>query len=84
MTTTASTLRVRDLRLMLDTSAERLADAKADAAIAPIESARMSDASANCLANAKAADASADRLADAGPTPLLRPLSVHGRRSSPS
>ncbi len=58
MMTTASTLRVCDLCLMLDASAERLADADADAdanaAIAPIESACMSDVSVDFLANAKA------------------------------
>ncbi len=45
MTTTASTSCVRDLRLV---------DAKADAAVAPIECVRLSNASADCLANAKA------------------------------
>ncbi len=54
MTTTASTSCVRDLRLMLDASAERLVDAEADAAVAPVECARMSNASADCLADAKA------------------------------
>ena len=54
MTTTASTSRVRDLRRMLDTSAERLADAKADAAVAPVECAHTSDASTNRLTDAKA------------------------------
>ncbi len=53
-TTMASTSRVRDLRLILDASAERLADAEADAAVAPAECAHMSDASANRLADAKA------------------------------
>ena len=45
---------------MLDASAKRLVNAEADAAIAPVECARMSNASANCLADAKsnAADAS--------------------------
>ncbi len=54
MTTTALTLRVRDLRLILDASAERLANTEADTAVAPVECARMSDASANRLADAKA------------------------------
>ncbi len=39
---------------MLDASPERLVDAKADAAVALVECARMSNASADCLADAKA------------------------------
>ncbi len=39
---------------MLDASAKRLVDAKANAAVAPVECARMSNASADRLANAKA------------------------------
>ena len=45
---------VRNLRLMLNASTKPLAIAKADAAVAPVECACMSDASANCLADAKA------------------------------
>jgi hypothetical protein len=81
MTMIASTLRVHDLRLMLDASAERLADAEADAAIAPVKSAHMSDASADFLTNAKAnaADAPSSacicsmraRIASLTPRPML-------------
>jgi hypothetical protein len=39
---------------MLDASAECLVNAEADAAIAPVECARMSNASADCLADARA------------------------------
>ena len=59
MTTTASTLCVRNLRLMLDANSKCLVNAKADAALAPIECTRMSNASANRLANAKANAANA-------------------------
>ena len=54
MTMTASTLRVRNL--MLDASADCLAgaDADADANVAPVDLARMSDKSVDFLANAKA------------------------------
>ena len=86
---TASTLRVRDLRLMLDESAKRLADAEADATVAPIESARMSDASANCLADAKAnaADAPSSvcvcpmqaRITSPMPRPMLLSRSLSAR-----
>jgi hypothetical protein len=44
---------------MLDASAERLVDAEADAAVAPVECARMSNASADRLADAKANAANA-------------------------
>ncbi len=53
-TTTASTSCVRNLRLMLDASAKHLVNAKADAAVAPLECGRMSNTSPDCLANAKA------------------------------
>ena len=59
MTTTALTSRVRNLRLILDASAECLTDAEANAAVAPVECARMSDVSANRLTNAKASAANA-------------------------
>ena len=59
MTTTSSTSRVRDLCRMLDASTKCLADAKADAAVAPVECVRTSDASADCLADAKANTANA-------------------------
>jgi hypothetical protein len=59
MTTTASTLHVRDLRRMLDASAKRLTDAEADAALAPVECAHTSDASADHLTDAKADAANA-------------------------
>jgi hypothetical protein len=59
MTTTTSTLCVRNLRLTLDASTECLVDAEADAAVAPIECARLSNASADCLADAKANAANA-------------------------
>ena len=39
---------------MLDASAERLVNIEADAAVAPVECARMSNASADHLADAKA------------------------------
>ncbi len=90
MTTTVSTLRVRDLRLMLDASAERLADAEADAAVAPLESARMSDASINFLADAKvnAADAPSSacvcpmraRIASPTPRPMLSSCLLSARK----
>ncbi len=54
MTTTVSTSCVRDLRLMLDASAERFVDAKANAANAPVKYVRMSNPSADRLADAKA------------------------------
>ena len=59
MTMTASTSCDRDLRLMLVASAERLVDAEANAAVAPVECARMSNASADRLTNAKANAANA-------------------------
>jgi hypothetical protein len=59
MTMTALTSRVRNLCLILDASAECLTDAEADAAVAPVKCARMSNASANRLANAKANAANA-------------------------
>ncbi len=66
---------------MLDASAERLADAEADATVAPVESARMSDASVNCLANAKAnaADAMQARIASPTPRPMLSSRSLSAR-----
>ncbi len=54
MTTTASTSCVRDLRLTLDASTKCLVDAEADAAVAPIECVRLSNASTDRLADAKA------------------------------
>ncbi len=39
---------------MLDACAKRLVDAKANAAVAPVECMGMFNASANCLSNAKA------------------------------
>ena len=54
MTTTVSTSCVRDLRLTRDASYERLVDAEADAAVAPVKCACMSNASPDCLADAKA------------------------------
>ena len=54
MTTMASTSCLRDLRLTLNASSKCLVDAKADAAVAPVECACMSNVSANRLANAKA------------------------------
>jgi hypothetical protein len=54
MTATTLTSRVRDLRRILDVSAKRLANLEANAAITPVECARMSDASADRLVDAKA------------------------------
>jgi hypothetical protein len=59
MMTTASTSCVRNLRLTLDASTECLVDAKADAAVAPIECACLSNVSADRLADAKANAANA-------------------------
>ena len=76
---------------MLDASAERLADAKAeaDAAVAPVKSARMSALSADCLADAKAnaADAPSSacvcpmraRIASPTPRPMLSLRSLNAR-----
>ncbi len=78
MTMTASTLRVRNL--MLDASADCLADADANAAVAPVEIACMSNASVNFLANAKANAADAPSSACVCPmqaqiaSPTPRPM----------
>ncbi len=76
---------------MLDASAERLADADADAAVAPVKSAHMSDATIDFLADAKANAADAPfsacvcpmRVRIASPTPrpmlLLHSLSARER-----
>ncbi len=87
MTMTASTLRVRDL--MLDASGYRLADANADAVVAPVKIARMSDASIYFLADAKAnaADAPSSacvcpmqaRIASPTPRPMLLLHSLSAR-----
>ncbi len=86
---TVSTLRVRNLCLMLDASAKRLADADADAAVAPVESTRMSDASVDFLADAKAnaADAPSSacvcpmraQIASPTPRPMLLSHSLSAR-----
>ena len=54
MTTTASTSHVRNLCLILNVSAKGLANAEADATVAPVKCPRMSNAIANHLVNAKA------------------------------
>ena len=87
MTTTASILRVRDL--MLAASVDRLANADANAAVAPVEIARMSDASVNFLADAKANPADAPsstcvcpmqaRIASPTPRPMLSSHSLSAR-----
>ncbi len=75
---------------MLDASAKRLAHADADAAVAPVESARMCDASINFLADAKAnaADAPSSacvcpmraRIASPTPRPMLSSHSLSARK----